>query len=215
MELADVFENHIKLAVRLAAGKPLNAQNDLKRSATSNLPTAAAFRLELADLELPNTEFDLAREQYEETDFTDALYAADALIDSVASRKFGDWIARNSDTDVGHNFYEKLRVIYRSRRPKRSELLELYVLCALVGFREEKHKDDYESVKDAFDEVIRASRSIRFAVHWEPTPVLSSYDPQLKRSHELVRILLITTAISYPILLAVFYSVVWAGFVRP
>src|SRR5438270_384499 len=135
MELADVFENHIKLAVRLAAGKPLHAHSDLKRTSASDLLTAAVFRVELADLESQNTEFDRAREQYEETDFGDALYAVDALIDSVATRKFGDWVTRNADTDVGHNFYEKVRVIYRSRRPKRSELLEIYVLCALVGFR--------------------------------------------------------------------------------
>ena len=100
MTLAELFENHLRLAVRLQSGTSI-------REDSEDVPSAGGLATKLDVLERGD-EFLEGRRL--EGFHADAKYAVDALIDAIVDQSGSDpgWTRRNTDSFVGHHFYEKM-----------------------------------------------------------------------------------------------------------
>lgn len=171
MTLDQAVEDHIKLAVRVQAGRPLRAHRH-------EPVTAQMLADELRAIE-QTTEF----EERERMDgFQEARYAVDALIDSVADSAFkAAWTRRNADAHVGHNFYTRL-IAAHERGPAGRDVLKVYVLCALLGFTGDPHARLQDKVLRAMAEVVQPAPAI--AVGWPPAPIDAAASP-IAGSHRM------------------------------
>ena len=205
MQLAKHFEDHMKLAVRMRAGRPLRSGN-VKPPPTVPPPTVPELRAQLAKLET-STKF-IERSQI--PGYADAKYAVDALLDAVIPEAQAHlWVPRNSDSNVGHNYYDNLRRFYDMPKcPLRTELLEVYQLCDVLGFEEKGYTRDREDGKtqDAFAEAEATATASTFQIAWIDESPPGHHEP-IYRAHRLAFWFIAAAGIIFLLSLSVIYGI--------
>jgi hypothetical protein len=202
--LAEAFEDHMKLAVRMRAGLPL-------RSSSSDPPNVPKLRAELVARELEPGFADAPRID----GYPDAKYAVDALLDAVIpEREAPLWVTRNGDLTVGHNYYEKMRQIYRELpSPRRTQLLEVYCLCDVLGFENngfDLDRDD-PTIKQANEEIDGNARNTEFPIGWT-TERERQRDKHIYRANQVCRWLFGATIIAFVLGLFIVWLIRWVEF---
>lgn len=207
MTVAEVFDDHLKLAVRVHSGKSL-------RAGKKDPPTAVALAAELNSLEQSEL-FEERSRTLDDVTFQEAKYAVDALIDSFARRKFGkhDWQNRNSDPHVGHNFYKRIIALKGGNRERRQESLELYCLCELLGFPDgDPYLKNDQMVRQVIKEVAEEAAAKRCPVTWPFAAVPAEHNAKLATLHLWLRRVASVMALLYLGSLIYLYWIGWLNF---
>ena len=209
MTFTELFEEHLKLAVRLHADKPLRAEKEARATPTS-------LSVELDRLEQAR-DFKECVGAADEISYERAKYAVDALIDSFARDRFGEtaWASRTGDTHVGHQFYTNFIAVEKSKQSAdRGDLLELYSLCDLLGILGgDSHLRASEGVQRALNEAVLNSRSATFDVSWSgsTTPV---HDLGIQRLHHIDWRLTAWALMIFAAGVVISYWIIWIAFPR-
>jgi type VI protein secretion system component VasF len=208
MTFAQLFEDHLKFAVRLKSGAPLG-------SGETVVPTVALLSAKLDAVEREES-FQQSLRDLDETALSRAKYAVDALIDSAARQRFGQsaWSSRTGDAHVGHNFYSNFIKVRNGKQGDRKDLLELYGLCELLGIEGgDSNLRTTEDTRCSLDEAASNSRSTRFDVCWSNTGTPGS-DPAIRAAHRRGFGLAMAAAALFLIFLFVVYGIAWIRFPR-
>jgi type VI protein secretion system component VasF len=201
MTLAGLFEDHLKLGVRLQAGRALRTGRD--ESATAQELTS---ELDLLD----NSEtFSSPPGNFDTGTMEQASYAVNALLDQFAADRFGseNWDRRNRDNLVGHKFYANLRIIYRQRK---KSLLELYALCVLLGYKGDLNDRQDAEIGEALKEAIETGtpQPISIKASIDSSAV---YDSMIAKAHHRTILALGFLFVFLIAALLFVYVIAWGG----
>jgi type VI secretion system protein ImpK len=156
--LALVFQNLLTVIVRLRANR-------------QQISDSRAFRMQMQDA-LRAAEKEGIKKLYPPEDVRLATFAVVAFLDesilTSGSHAFADWSGRPLQEEMfGHQragevYFENIdRLLARSDSHGLADLLEIYSLCILLGYRGKYGLTDQESVRPVLDAMAEKTRRIR------------------------------------------------------